>query len=165
VIPPELPPMTVLPMLVVVASPAILGALAIVATLAEEELQCVIRVISWVVESLNVPVATNGWVVPKAMFGLAGAMASDTSVPLPTVIVVVPVIPEEIAEIVTEPLFLPCAIPELRIEAIFGFDDFQTSALRFVPLLPSLKVPVACNWMEVPFSILGLLGLIAIETR
>jgi hypothetical protein len=48
---------------------------------------------------------------------------------------------------------------------MFGFDDFQLNPLRFVAVLPSLKVPVAVNCSDVPFAILALAGLIAIETR
>ena len=137
--------MTVLPAALVLARPATLGAFAIVATLATLELQCVMRVMSCVLESLNVPVATNCCLVPAATFGLDGVMASETRVPLPMVSVVVPVIPAEMAEMVTDPTFLPWTIPELRTEARFGLDDFQTTPLRFVPVLPSLYVPVACN--------------------
>jgi hypothetical protein len=46
--PPELAVMTVVPGVAVVARPAILGALAIVATLATDELQCAIIVMSCV---------------------------------------------------------------------------------------------------------------------
>ena len=120
---------------------------------------------SWVLLSLNVPVATNCCVVPAAAVGVAGVIASETSVPVPTVSVVVPVIPDDDAEIVTVPPFLPCAIPLDRTEARLGFDDFHETPLRFVATLPSLKVPVAVNLIEVPFAILGVTGLIAIETR
>src|SRR5207245_3490149 len=70
-----------------------------------------------------------------------------------------------VAEIVTAPLFFPCARPELRIEAIFGLEDFQLNPLRFVAVLPSLKVPVAVNFSDVPFAILGFAGLIVINVR
>jgi len=56
-------------------------------------------------------------------------------------------------------------MPVLRIEARFGFDDFHDSPERFVLVLLSLKVPVAVNLIDVPFSILGFTGLIAIETN
>jgi hypothetical protein len=48
---------------------------------------------------------------------------------------------------------------------MFGFDDFQLNPLRFVAVLPSLKVPVAVNFSDVPFAILALAGLMAIKTR
>ena len=120
VIPPEFAPMVVVPALLQVASAATLGALAIVATLADDELQCAFSVMSCVLESLNVPVAINCCVPPAAAVGFSGVMTSETNVPVPTVRVVVPVTPDAIAEIVTDPPFLPWAIPDPRIEAIFG---------------------------------------------
>jgi len=136
-----------------------------VATLADDELQCVVKVTSCVVPSLKLPVAANCSVVPTAVVGFTGVIASETNVPLPTVSVVVPVTPDAVAEMVAEPLFLPCAILELRIEAMFGFDDFQLSPLRLVDVLPSLNVPVAVSFNDVPFAILGFAGVMAIETR
>ena len=55
----EFAPMTVVPTPFVVATPATLGAFAMVATLAIDELKCVVSVMSWVVPSLNDPVAVN----------------------------------------------------------------------------------------------------------
>lgn len=115
--------------------------------------------------SVNVPVATNSCVVPAVQVGVAGVIAKETSVPVPMVRVVLPVIPEAVAEIVALPLFLPCAMPVERIEAKFGFDDFQVMPARFDATLPSLKVPLAVNLSEVPFSILAFAGFTAIETR
>ena len=78
--------------------------------------------------------------------------------------VVVPVTPDEEAEIVTVPAFFPCAIPVERIEARFGFDDFQVIPLRFEATLPSLKVPVAVNLIEVRLEMCGVAGKTVIET-
>src|SRR5262245_53678374 len=64
VIPLRFTPMVVVPVAKVVARPALTGALAIVATDATAELQCELMVTSWVVPSLNVPVAVNCWVDP-----------------------------------------------------------------------------------------------------
>ena len=72
-------------------------------------------------------------------------IASDTRVPVPTVRFVLPVMPDEDAEIVAVPPFFACAIPVGRIEAILGFDDFHDMPVRFVATLPSLKVPLAVN--------------------
>ena len=104
--PPELAPITVFPVPNVVASPAP-GPFAIVATLATDELQCELRVTSCEVPSLKVPVALNCCVLPTATDGFAGETAMDCRVAVPTVRVVVPVMPEAVAEIVTDPLFLP----------------------------------------------------------
>ena len=97
--------------------------------------------------------------------GATGVMVIETNVPVPIVRVVVPVMPEEEAEIVTVPPFFPWAIPVERIEARFGFEDFHETPLRFVATLSSLNVPVAVNLINVPFAILGVAGVIAIDTR
>jgi len=70
--------------------------------------------------------------------GLAGVTAIDTSVPVPTVNVVLPLTPDKVAESVTDPLFFPRTMPALRIEAILGLEDFQVTPLRLGTVLPSL---------------------------
>ena len=105
--PPELAPMVLVPAALQLARPATLGALAMVATGAEVELQWLFSVMSCVLASLNVPVATNACVLPAFAVTVTGVTASDTSVPVPTVNVVLPVTPDEEAEIVTVPPFFP----------------------------------------------------------
>ncbi len=78
-----------------------------VATLAADELQWLFNVISCVLASLKVPVAMNGCVLPAAAVGATGLTARETSVPVPTVSVVLPFIPEADAVMVTVPPFLP----------------------------------------------------------
>ena len=56
-------------------------------------------------------------------------------------------------------------MPLPRTDAIFGFDDFHETPLKFVATLPSLKVPVAVNLIEVPLAIRGFVGDTEIETR
>lgn len=118
--PPELAPIVVAPAAMQLTVPAALGAFATVATLAEDELQCAFRVMSCVLASLKVPVAVNGCKVPAAAVEFAGVTTSETRVPVPTVRVVVPVMPEALAEIVTDPPFLPWQMPDPRSEAMFG---------------------------------------------
>jgi hypothetical protein len=163
VTPPEVALMLAVPAPFAVAKPPMLGALATVATLAEDELQCTERVMSWVVPSLNEPVAVNCCVPPTFTVRFAGAIAIDVSVPVPTVSMVVPFTPAAVAEIVTLPLFLPNATPEERTCAMLGLEDFQLKPGKFVDVLPSLKVPVAVNLIDVLLAILGLLGVMAIE--
>lgn len=165
VVPPELAPITVVPTPAVVANPAVLGALAIVATDADDELQWTFRVMSWVLPSLKVPVAVNCRVLPFATVGFAGTMAIDARVPLLTVRTVLPFSPEAVAVMVALPVFLPKAVPELRREAVLGEDDFQDTPARLLPVLPSLKVPTAVNLTNVRSSIRGLLGRTAIPVR
>jgi hypothetical protein len=78
---------------------------------------------------------------------------------------VVPLTPPEVAEIVTDPPFLPWATPEPRTCATFGFEDFHERPLKLVEVLPSLNVPTAVNLSDVPFAIRGLLGLMLIDTK
>jgi len=78
-----------------------------VATEADDELQCTLVVMSWVVLSLKIPVAVNCCGGPIGTDGLAGVIAIETKVPLLMVSVVLPVTPEAEAEIVTVPLRLP----------------------------------------------------------
>ena len=92
-------------------------------------------------------------------------IATDVSVPVPTVRAVVPLIPDAVAEIVTVPAFLPWARPEPRTWAIFGFDDFHDKPLRLLEVLPSLNVPTAVNFSDVPFAIRGLLGMMLMDIR
>jgi hypothetical protein len=48
---------------------------------------------------------------------------------------------------------------------MFGWLDLQLIPLRLVATLPSLKVPVAVNLMEVAFEILGFAGVTTIDTN
>ena len=52
-----------------------------------------------------------------------------------------------------------------RIDATLGFDDFHEIPARLFATLPSLNVPVAVNFIDVPLSILGFAGLTAIDTK
>jgi len=101
-----------------------------------------------VVPSLKVPVAVNCCVDPAATEEFAGVMATDTRVPVPTVMVVEPVTPDEVAERVSVPALLACRMPELRILANCGFEECQETVAK-VEVLPSLYTPVAVNKREV----------------
>jgi len=56
-------------------------------------------------------------------------------------------------------------MPLDRMDARFGFDDFQVIPTRLLATLPSLKVPLAVNCRLVPFSIRGLAGFTVIAVR
>lgn len=120
---------------------------------------------SCVLPSLKVPVAVNCCMVPALAVAGFGVTASDTSVPVPTVRVVVPLTPEADAVIVAVPPFFPCTIPVERTEATLGLDDFHVIPARFVATLPSLNVPVAVRCREVCEVIRGLAGEILIDTK
>ena len=57
--------------------------------------------------SLKLPVAVNCRVPPAVADGVVGVILMNTRVPVPTVSVVVPVIPDAEAEIVALPPFFP----------------------------------------------------------
>lgn len=88
---PEMPPdsamIVVVPVPTEVALPLLPATLLMVATDGTDELQVADVVRSCVVLSEKVPVALNGWVVPRAMLGFAGVTAMETNVigvePLP----------------------------------------------------------------------------------
>jgi hypothetical protein len=120
---------------------------------------------SCVLPSLKVPVAVNCCTVPALAVAGFGVTVSDTSVPVPTVRVVVPLTPEADAVIVAVPAFFPWTIPVERTEATLGFDDLHATPVRFVATLPSLNVPVAVSCREVCDTIRGLAGVMLIETK
>lgn len=137
-IPPVFAVMVVTPEARELARPAMLGLFAMVATNADVELQWELSVRSWVVESLKIPVTVNCWVPPTLTDGLTGVIAADTSVPLPTTSVALPLIPASEALIVTVPTRLPRAIPVPRIDANCGLVDFQETPSKLFTVLPSL---------------------------
>ena len=115
------------------------------------------------VPSLNVPVAVNCWVAPAETEEFTGVMAIDTSVPVPTTTVVVPVTPDAVAERVNVPDFLACRMPLLRILANCGLVEcHETFASGEV--LPSLYTPVAVNKREVCASTRVFAGEMVIDT-
>ncbi len=75
-----------------------------------------------------------------------------------------PVTPNAVAETVKVPAFFPRAIPLERTLASCGFEDFH-AMLDNTATLPSLYVPVAVNFTKVPFAIVGLAGVIAIDCK
>ena len=129
--------MFVVPVARVVASPAFTGAFATVATVGTDELQCELMLTSCVDPSLNVPMAANCCVEPAVTNGLAGVISIDTSVPVPTVTVVVPVTPDAVADTVSVPAFLACKIPLRRMFARLFFEE-RHETLASGAVLPSL---------------------------
>ena len=138
---------------VIVAVPAATGearplkpaALLIVAMPVLLDVQFTDEVRFWVESSEKMPVATNCWVVPNAMLGLVGVIASETSVAGVTVRVVEPDTLPEIAVIVVVPAPNEVANPALLVVATTVSDEFHvTVAVRSCVVL-SENVPVATN--------------------
>lgn len=134
-----------------------------VATVGSEELHSTDAVMSWVLLSLNVPVAVNCFVVPMAMLELLGVTAMDTRVAAVTVSEAVPLTDPEVAVMVTEPVPVLVARPDALIDATLTFDDDHVTDVSCC-VLPSLKKPVATNCWSVPRAIEGDAGVTEIET-
>lgn len=108
VLPLRLAVMVELPAAIPVATP--LGNMEPIKGLAE--VHVTVLVISALVPLLKVPVATNGWVAPTTMLGIAGVTAIDTSVFAGvTLKVAVPDLPARLAVMMVEPPLTPVAMP------------------------------------------------------
>jgi hypothetical protein len=102
------------------------------------------------------------------MLGFVGVTAMDASVAGVTVRVVDPVVLPDVAVIVVEPAATEVADPlepaALLMVATAAADELQvTAVVRFWVVL-SEYVPVAMNCWFVPFAMLGLVGVTAMDT-
>lgn len=112
--------------------------------------------------SPKVPINENCCTVPGAMVGLSGAMVTETSGNEVMVIVVLPVTPFKEADIVTVPVFLVRATPLLVMFARLAEELCQLTPVSRI-VLPSLKVPMAVNWILVRVGTIGAAGSTVIE--
>jgi hypothetical protein len=115
------------------------------ATRALPVVQVAVVVMSCVLASVNVPVALNGSAVPRAIDELAGVIAMETKAAAPTVSVVDPLTPAEVACMVVLPCPTPLASPAAVTVATDVRDELQEEELVTSCVLPSEKVPVAVN--------------------
>jgi len=97
---PEVALIVVVPIPVLVARPAL--STVAVEVMADDHATVALR--SWVLPSVNVPVAVNCCLVPSAIEGLAGITAIDASTAALTVNVVLPVTEPEVARIFAVPV-------------------------------------------------------------
>ena len=139
-----------------------------VAIVAADELHVTVDVTSWVVPSVYVPVAVNCCVVPKAIVGLNGLIAIETSAAGFTTSVADPLTEPELMPIVVVPVPTEVANPAvpavLLIVATVAAVELQWPVWVRSWVLPSLYVPVAVNCCVVPRGIVAVGGFIAIET-
>jgi hypothetical protein len=119
---------------------------------------------SWVLLSLNVPVAVNCLVVPTAMLEFAGVTAIETSDAAVTVRDAVPLTPADAAVMVAVPVPVLLANP---VESILATEVEEEDQAREVSncVLPSSKLPTAVNCWVVPRAMEGVAGVTAMETR
>ena len=153
------------PVPMLVASPTLL--MLAVETVSEAHVAVELR--SCVLPSLNVPVAINCCVVPKAMKGFAGVTAIDCRTAAVTLIVVLPLIVPEVAIICAEPVPTlnanPAVFDTLLIVATVEAFELHCTVLVKSCVLPSVKVPVAVNCRVMPNGMLEMAGVIARETN
>ena len=152
-----------------VAQPREPDILLIVVTAGVAEAQVTELVRSCVEPSVNVPVATNCWVIPAATLGFAGVIASDLSVALVTVS---GALAEVIAPRVAVMLAVPTATAEapplvpaaLLTVAVPSASDAQVTDVVKSWVELSVNIPVAVNCWVVPAAITLLDGVTAMET-
>jgi hypothetical protein len=143
-----------------VASPPVL----IVATPVVPETHVTLPVMFAVLLSVKVPVAVNCWVAAFAIVGFAGVTAMETRAAGVTFSVAVPLMIPDAAVIVEEPTPAPVARPPVVIVANEVTEEVQVTLLvRFCVLL-SENVPVAVYCSVVPFGMVLVPGVTAMET-
>src|SRR5437868_5747879 len=98
-----------------------------VATDVVTEVQAAALLRSWVDPSESVPVAVNCWVVPFGIDGFAGVTAIETSAGGPTVKVVLPETPADVALMVVVPCCSAAAEPPASTVATVDSDDAQVT--------------------------------------
>ncbi len=153
---PDVADIVVSPTAALVATPAA----EIEATAPADELQVTAEVRSWVLPSLNVPVAMNCWVVPRAIELFAGVIAIDWSTAGSTVNdagfeVIDPCRSNDVCRSVS-PLW---ARPAALMVATDGAADVQVTRPVTFWVEPPVKVPVAANCCVVPSGIDALAGV------
>jgi len=112
--------------------------LLIAPTVVVSELHCTVAVMSWVLLSVNVPVAVNGCVVPSGMVGMAGVTAIETSTAGFTVTVIDPLIAPTVAVTVVLPTPALLAIPWAFTLATPESAVLQLAVVVNTSVLPSL---------------------------
>jgi hypothetical protein len=153
------------PVAIPLALPWMPASLLIVTIDSSDELHCTNWVMTCVLPSSKLPVATNGCLVPSGNTGIAGVTAIESNTADDTVRVDEPVISPELALTVVCPAEPLVTSPWLSTTATDGTVEFQFTAVVQSCVLPSLNVPVAVNGSVVAAAIVGFAGLIAMETR
>ncbi len=165
---PDVAEIVVEPVATALASPSEPAALLMVPAAMMDDSHVTMVDTSCVVLSENVPVAVNCCCVPVAILGLAGVTARAMSVAEVTVSVVDPEISPDDAVIVVSPAAMPDAVPLVPevslIVATALSDDVQIVDSVSSCTVLSVNVPMAVNCCVVSMAMLGLAGVIAIET-
>jgi hypothetical protein len=147
---PKVAVMVAEPAATAVARPLVLT----VATDALDEVQVTCVLMSRLVPSEYVPVATNCWVPPAGTLGLSGVTDIEDKVALVTVRVAVPDLPFKAAVMVVVPGLAPVARPLALIVATVVLDEVQVAAVVISWLVPSDSTPRAEYCLVAPSGML-----------
>ena len=135
---PEVAVMLAEPIAILCASPAVL--IVAVDSVSDDHVAVLVRFC--VLPSVNVPVAVNCCVVPKAIDGVAGVTAIDTSVAAVTVTVVDPLMEPVVAVMFALPsptlLASPCVGAVLLIVATVDVSELHCTVSVMFCVLPSV---------------------------
>ncbi len=139
---PEVAEIVASPCPTLVANPIVVPVVLIPAVVGVSEDHVTVLVRFCVLPSVNVPVAANCSVVPRAIDGLAGVTAIETNVAAVTVSVVDPVTVAEVAVMVAVPwpwlLAKPCVCAALLIVAADGVSELHCTVSVMFCVLPSV---------------------------
>ena len=129
---PDVAVIVVVPAAAGVASPLVLepAELLMAATPAADEFQIASIVRSWVVLSENVPVAVNCFVVPSAILGLAGVIASETSIACVTVTPVHPDVFPHFPQILALPQCVAVMYPGRKYPELDAYSPVNLASSR-----------------------------------
>lgn len=137
---------------------------ATLATFDAEDVQVTMLVITWVLPSLKVPVATKFTDVVGASTALAGATEIDVSVAELTLSGVLPETPSKVAEMLAVPGAIALALPRAPTVATAGLSELQLESLVITCLVPSLNRPVAVKVNLVPGAMVRPDGVMETDT-
>lgn len=134
------------------------------ATLGADEVQVTMLVITCVLPSLYVPVATQFTEVVGASTALAGVTEMEVSVAELTFSGALPETPLKVAEILAVPGPIAVALPPAATVVTAGLSEAQVESLVMTCLVRSLKTPVAAKANLVPGAMVRPEGVTEMDT-
>jgi hypothetical protein len=162
---PDVAVMLAVPCPAPVATPALL----IVAVAGVSDVHVAVLVRFCMLPSVYVPIAVNCCVVPRAIEGVGGVTAIETSAAAVTVSTVDPLIDPEVAVMLAVPsatvVAIPIVEPVLLIVATLVVSELHCTVVVMFCMLPSVYVPVAVNCCVAPSGSVGIAGVTAIDTN
>jgi hypothetical protein len=160
---PDLPPKVAVIVAVPTARPVATPGDTTVATARVPELHVTTLLMSTVVPSEYVPVATKVFVRPIGVEAVAGVTAIELNVAAVTVKVAEPDLPPDVAVIVATPTDTPVAMPGDTTVATGRLLEVHAAILLRSTVVPSVNVPVATKRCVRPIGIEAVNGVTLIE--